>query len=188
GSMSALDAASGRPIWKTYTIPDVPKVVGKNSRGKDMLESAGAGVWVTPIVDVKRRALYFGTGNAFSGTPKAANAVMALNIDTGKVLWSMQALPADTWHGGCIQNVPGRAAGTGGGGATGGPGGRAAGAPGGARGITYPPENCPAVMGPDWDFSASPSLATTAAGHDIINAPQKQGLICALNPDNGEVF
>ena len=189
GSMSALDAASGRPIWKTYTIPDVPKVVGKNSRGKDMLESAGAGVWVTPIVDVKRRALYFGTGNAFSGTPKAANAVMALNIDTGKVLWSMQALPVDTWHGGCIQNVPGRAAGTGrGGAAPAGAGGRADGAPGAGRGIPYPPENCPEVLGPDWDFSASPSLATTADGRDIIIAPQKQGLIWALNPDNGAVL
>ena len=98
----------GSQIWKTYTIPEVPKVVGKNSRGKDMLEPAGAGIWVTPTLDVKRRALYFGTGNAFSGTPKTANAVMAMNMDTGKVLWSMQALPFDTWHNGCVQNIPGR--------------------------------------------------------------------------------
>ena len=34
---SALDAATGKPIWKTYTIAEAPKVVGKNSRGKDML-------------------------------------------------------------------------------------------------------------------------------------------------------
>src|SRR4051812_843111 len=79
GYVAALDAATGREIWKTYTIPDVPKVIGQNSRGKDMLEPAGAGVWVTPIIDVKRRAMYFGTGNAFSGTPKTANAMMALN-------------------------------------------------------------------------------------------------------------
>ena len=109
GYMAALDAATGRQIWKTYTIPDVPKVVGKNSRGKDMLEPAGAGIWATPTIDVKRRALYVTTGNAFSGTPKTANAVMAMNIDTGKVLWSMQALPFDTWHNGCAQNIPGGA-------------------------------------------------------------------------------
>jgi polyvinyl alcohol dehydrogenase (cytochrome) len=184
GSMSALDATSGREIWKTYTIPDVPKVVGKNSRGKDMLAPAGAGVWTTPIIDVKRRAMYFGTGNAFAGTPTTANAVMALNLDTGKVLWSMQALPADTWHGGCVQNVPGRTAGAGRGATPPAPGAPA----GGGRGIPYPPENCPATLGPDWDFSASLSLATTTDGRDIIIAPQKQGLVWALNPDNGQVL
>ena len=109
GFMSALDAATGREIWKTYTIPDVPKVVGKNSRGKDMLAPAGAGIWATPTLDIKRRALYVTTGNAFAGTPRTANAVMAMNIDTGKVLWSMQALALDTWHNGCVQNIPGGA-------------------------------------------------------------------------------
>ena len=62
GYMSALDAATGRQIWKMYTIPEVPKVVAKNSRGKDMLEPAGAGVWATPTLDVKRRALSITTG------------------------------------------------------------------------------------------------------------------------------
>ena len=181
GYMSALDSATGKQIWKTYTIPDAPKVVGKNSRGKNMLEPAGAGIWATPTIDVKRRALYVTTGNAFSGTPKTANAVMAMNIDTGKVLWSMQALPFDTWHNGCIQNIPGGAfpARTGGGGR----GGRA-----GGPAIPYPPENCPAVLGPDWDFAAPPALATTTDGRDILIAPQKQGLVWAVNPDNGQVI
>src|SRR5215203_1187899 len=182
GFMTSLDAATGRQIWKTYTIPDVPKVVGKNSRGKDMMEPAGAGIWATPTLDPKRRALYITTGNAFAGTPKTANAVMAMNIDTGKVLWSMQALPFDTWHNGCIQNIPGRAAGA----------ARAGGPPGGRGGrgptIPYPPENCPAVLGPDWDFAAPPALATTTDGRDILIAPQKQGLIWAVNPDNGQVI
>jgi polyvinyl alcohol dehydrogenase (cytochrome) len=182
GFMTSLDAATGRQIWKTYTIPDVPKVVGKNSRGKDMMEPAGAGIWATPTLDVKRRALYITTGNAFAGTPKTANAVMAMNIDTGKVLWSMQALPFDTWHNGCIQNIPGRAAGA----------ARAGGPPGGRGGrgptIPYPPENCPAVLGPDWDFAAPPALATMTDGRDILIAPQKQGLVWAVNPDNGQVI
>ena len=160
-------------------------MVGKNSRGKDMLEPAGAGIWVTPILDLKRRALYFGTGNAFSGTPNHANAILAVNMDTGKVLWSMQALPLDVWHNGCPQVVPGRAAGPGRIG--GGPGGagRATGARGG---IPYPPENCPTTLGPDWDFSASSSLATTTGGRDIIIAPQKQGLVWALDPATGTVL
>ena len=113
GYLAALDAATGEPIWKTYTIPETPKVVGKNSRGKDMLAPAGAGIWVTPILDLKRRALYFGTGNAFSGTPATANAIMAIHMDTGKILWSMQALPLDVWHNGCPQTIPGVRAGDG---------------------------------------------------------------------------
>ena len=180
GFMSALDAATGREIWKTYTIPDVPKVVGKNSRGKDMLAPAGAGVWATPTLDIKRRALYITTGNAFAGTPRTANAIMAMNIDTGKVLWSMQALALDTWHNGCVQNIPGGAFPARGGG---GRGGRA-----GGPAIPYPPENCPAVLGPDWDFAAPAALATTSDGRDILIAPQKQGLVWALNPDNGQVL
>jgi polyvinyl alcohol dehydrogenase (cytochrome) len=180
GFMSALDSATGREIWKTYTIPDVPKVVGKNSRGRDMLAPAGAGIWATPTIDVKRRALYVTTGNAFAGTPRTANAVMAMNIDTGKVLWSMQALPFDTWHNGCVQNIPGGAfpARAGGGGR-----GRGAG-----PAIPYPPENCPALLGPDWDFAAPAALATTTDGRDVLIAPQKQGLVWAINPDNGQVI
>jgi polyvinyl alcohol dehydrogenase (cytochrome) len=180
GFMSSLDATTGREIWKTYTIPDVPKVVGKNSRGKDMLAPAGAGVWATPTLDIKRRALYITTGNAFAGTPRTANAIMAMNIDTGKVLWSMQALALDTWHNGCVQNIPGGAFPARGGG---GRGGRA-----GGPAIPYPPENCPAVLGPDWDFAAPAALATTSDGRDILIAPQKQGLVWAINPDNGQVI
>src|SRR5678815_614554 len=101
GFVAALDASTGKELWKTYTIPETPKVVGKNSQGKDMLAPAGAGVWVTPTLDVRRRALYVTTGNAFSGTPSTSNAVMAFNMDNGKVLWTMQALALDVWHNGC---------------------------------------------------------------------------------------
>ncbi len=189
GLVAALDAATGKEVWKTYTIPEVAKVVGKNSLGKDMLAPAGADVWTTPTLDVRRRALYITTGNAFSGTPSTANAVMALNMDTGKVLWTMQALAADVWHNGCVQNVPGRGGGRGRGGA---PQGAPAGGRGGGegRGNAYPPENCPPqdILGPDWDFGAPPALARMSDGRDILIAPQKQGLIWAINPDTGQVL
>jgi polyvinyl alcohol dehydrogenase (cytochrome) len=200
GFLSAVDAATGEPIWKTYTIAEQPNVVGRNSRGKNMLAPSGAGIWVTPVLDVKRRALYFGTGNAFSGTPRTANAIMAIHMDTGKVLWAMQALPLDVWHNGCPQTIPGGRAGgrgrpaagsspqsTAGGAGRGDPVGTGR---GGARGgsVPYPTENCPNPTGPDWDFSAPPALATTSDGRDIIIAPQKQGLVWALNPQNGAVL
>jgi len=194
GFVAALDASTGKEVWKTYTIPEPAKVVGKNSLGKDMLAPAGAGVWATPTLDVRRRALYVTTGNAFSGTPSTSNAVMAFNMDTGKVLWTMQALALDVWHNGCVQNVPGRAGGRGRGGVPQlPPAGGAAAAPrggGGGRGNAYPPENCPPqdILGPDWDFGAPPALARMSDGREILIAPQKQGLIWAINPDNGQVL
>jgi polyvinyl alcohol dehydrogenase (cytochrome) len=42
--------------------------------------------------------------------------------------------------------------------------------------------NCPAKMGPDYDFSASPSLATVN-GRDLLVLPQKSGMAYALDPD-----
>src|SRR4029453_12833331 len=151
GFVTALDASTGKQVWKTYTIPETAKVVGKNSLGKDMLAPAGAGVWVTPTIDVRRRALYVATGNAFSGTPSTANAVMAFNMDTGKALWTMKALPPGVWPNGCVQNVPGR--GGGGRGRGGAPQAAPAAGRGAApqappaaprgRGNAYPPDNCP---------------------------------------------
>ena len=55
-------------------------------------------------------------------------------------------------------------------------------------GIPYLRRTVRTPTGPDWDFSAPPALATTADGRDVIIAPQKQGLVWALNPDNGAVL
>jgi hypothetical protein len=107
-----------------------------------------------------------------SPVPSGANAVMALNMDTGKVLWTMQALALDVWHNGCVQNVPGRGAGRGRNGAP--QGAPAAGRGGGGRGNACPSENCPPqdILGPDWDF-APPALARMSDGREILIAPQK---------------
>ena len=108
----------------------------RNSAGVDYMGPSGSGVWTTPIVDTRRRALYFGTGNAFSEPATTADSIMAMNLDTGKILWWQQALANDVWHGGCAQTVPGRVAAQRPPGA--GPG------PGAGRGNQppYPPENC----------------------------------------------
>jgi polyvinyl alcohol dehydrogenase (cytochrome) len=173
GVVAALDSETGHQIWKTYTIPEEPKVIKKNSAGVDYVGPSGSGVWTTPIVDTKRRALYFGTGNSFSEPATTSDSIMALNMDTGKILWWQQALKNDVWHGGCAQTVPGRAVTPGRGGAGGGRGGQP----------PYPPENCVEKTGPDWDYSASPSLATMADGRTVIIASPKQAVVRALDPD-----
>ncbi len=42
--------------------------------------------------------------------------------------------------------------------------------------------NCPKANGPDLDFSASPILAQSSAGRDVIVIPQKSGMVYALDP------
>ena len=169
GVIAALDAGTGKQIWKTYTIPEAPKVIKKNSLGMDYMGPSGAGVWTTPIVDTKRRALYFGTGNSFTEPAPTSDSIMAVNMDTGKILWLRQARANDIWHGPCAQTVPGRAA----------PGPM----PPRANQPPYPKENCVEKTGPDWDYAASPNLVTMPDGRTAIIASPKQAVVRALDPD-----
>ena len=89
-------------LWKTYMV-DEPKLRGKNTRsGQDAFGPAGGGIWSAPTVDVKRRSVYVATGNAYADPPQPmTDAVVAMDIDTGKVKWVYQATPNDNWLGGC---------------------------------------------------------------------------------------
>jgi polyvinyl alcohol dehydrogenase (cytochrome) len=107
GSVVALDANTGKQIWKTYTIAEEPKPTRKNSKGMQLYAPAGASVWNSPTIDVKRRALYFGTGDSETEPAgKTSDAMMALNIDTGKVLWTFQDTKNDAFLRGCDGTNP----------------------------------------------------------------------------------
>jgi polyvinyl alcohol dehydrogenase (cytochrome) len=102
GSVVALDANTGRQIWKTYMIPEEPKRTKKNSRGTQLYAPAGASVWNAPTVDTQRHALYFGTGDSETEPAVAASdAVVALDLNTGQMLWSYQSQANDAWLNGC---------------------------------------------------------------------------------------
>jgi polyvinyl alcohol dehydrogenase (cytochrome) len=102
GSVAAFDANTGRQLWKTYVIPEDPQPVRKNSKGVQLWAPAGGSVWNSPTVDVRRRAIYFGTGDATTApAAKTSDAVMALDMDTGNVRWSYQAFPNDSFLVGC---------------------------------------------------------------------------------------
>lgn len=106
GSVMALDAQTGRVIWKTYIIPEAPKPTTKNAKGTQQFAPSGGGVWNAPTIDPKRKALYVGTGDAY--TPPAAkttDSIMALNLEDGKVLWSVQDTANDAWVVACIRDT-----------------------------------------------------------------------------------
>jgi polyvinyl alcohol dehydrogenase (cytochrome) len=102
GAVVALDADSGREVWKTYVIPERPRVVGENSRGVKRWAPAGGSVWNTPTIDRKRQTLYVGTGDATT-FPAAAttDAVIAIRLVDGRILWSHQVHHGDSFLIGC---------------------------------------------------------------------------------------
>lgn len=102
GSVSALDASTGRVIWKTYTIAERPHPTHKNSHGIQLWAPAGVPVWNTPTVDPRRHAIYFGTGDASTyPAPSTSDAVLALDMASGRLLWSHQIYRNDSFIVGC---------------------------------------------------------------------------------------
>jgi polyvinyl alcohol dehydrogenase (cytochrome) len=91
GSVVALDAATGKKIWQSYMAAAVPAVVGKTKDGHNILAPSGMAIWSAPTIDAARNRLYVGTGDNYSDPPtKASDAVVALDLDTGKIAWSQQ--------------------------------------------------------------------------------------------------
>ena len=56
GSVVAVDAATGKMLWKTYTL-DVPKPTKKNAVGTQLWGPSGAPVWSAPAIDAKLNRL-----------------------------------------------------------------------------------------------------------------------------------
>lgn len=100
GSVVALNADTGREIWKTYVIPGEPKPVRKNSKGTQLYSPSGGAIWDTPTIDAPHHTLYIGTGNNYTEPPTdTTDSVMAMDMDSGKVLWWVQDTPKDAWIG-----------------------------------------------------------------------------------------
>ena len=103
GSVASFDAATGKRLWRTYTIPDQPTIQGKNKAGANRWGPSGAGVWVSPTLDLKRRAIYVGTGNNYSEpATRDSDALLAIDMDTGSVRWLKQMNEPDAWNAGCL--------------------------------------------------------------------------------------
>jgi polyvinyl alcohol dehydrogenase (cytochrome) len=107
GSVVALSADTGAQIWKSYTIPEKPRPIRKNSAGTQLWAPAGAAIWVSPTIDTKRHALYVGTGDAYTEpAAKTSDAIIAFDMETGKMLWVFQDTKNDAWMHGCEPDSP----------------------------------------------------------------------------------
>jgi polyvinyl alcohol dehydrogenase (cytochrome) len=102
GGVAALDAATGRQVWRFDSTPHAAKTY-VNRDGVQMWGPSGAVVWNSPTIDAKRGALYFGTGqNASSPATDTSDAIIALDLKTGTRRWVFQALADDAWNAACL--------------------------------------------------------------------------------------
>ncbi len=103
GSVVALDAATGKKIWQTFTIPEAAKPTSKSPAGTQQHGPSGAGVWSTPTIDEELGVLYVATGDNYSDPPtKTSDAVLAMDLKTGELLWSRQMTENDAFNTGCM--------------------------------------------------------------------------------------
>jgi polyvinyl alcohol dehydrogenase (cytochrome) len=165
GSVVALDEATGKLVWRLYTVP----------RGY-----TGGAVWgSTPAIDPARGLLYFTTGNnthlpdsvatcvnattdptaqlACMAPDNYFNSVVAVSMKTGKVKWADRLNNgADSWFFACL----------------------------------WQGSSCQVLDSPDYDFGSGANLITaTINGQStqLVGAGQKSGVYWALNPDTGKV-
>lgn len=102
GSVVALDAATGRMLWKQRTITERPRPYRRKGVATLLMGPAGGAVWNAPTIDPARGVLYVGTGNDYTDIDApTTDAVLAIAIADGRTRWSRQLTPHDDWASGC---------------------------------------------------------------------------------------
>jgi alcohol dehydrogenase (cytochrome c) len=111
GALQAFDVASGKQLWKTWTIPG-PGEPGNDTWKGDSWQHGGGAAWYVGSYDPKTNTVFYGTSNPApwnaavrstgnSELGKLTNAgsasTLALDPDTGKIKWQIQSTAADTW-------------------------------------------------------------------------------------------
>lgn len=105
GGVAAFDAKTGAQVWRFYTVTDEPKEQGIDKQGRKIFGPSGVGVWSTVSIHPDEKRLYFTTGDDYTKPESMmSDAIVALDLNTGKMIWSYQAQHGDVWNMNCIQN------------------------------------------------------------------------------------
>jgi len=138
GSLVALDARTGKLIWKSYTIEEEARKSGTTTAGTAILSPSGAPIWNSPTVDTGRNRLYAGTGENYSSPAQgSSDAIIAFDMVDGHIVWTRQTTGGDAWNVACMPFIEDNS-------------------------------NCPAENGPDFDYAAPPILVTGNDGDILV--------------------
>lgn len=125
GYLVALNARSGRELWRWYSVPEEGWEGAFASHAPDgtalprdleaeraaaiayanAWEGGGGSIWTTPSVDPRAGLLFLGTGNPAPQMDDATRpgdnlhtaSIVALNASTGELRWAFQQVPHDRW-------------------------------------------------------------------------------------------
>ena len=104
--MAGLDAATGRLLWRQYTVPTPGEPGSETWKDKNNAWQTGGGaVWVTGTYDPATNQTFWGTGNPVPmfdptyrpGDNLYTNSAISWNPDSGKMNWYFQYTPGDMW-------------------------------------------------------------------------------------------
>lgn len=101
----ALDAKTGKMLWKFGVIPSKPSDPGYGTWAHPLPADGGGAMWATPAYDPQLNLVYFGVGNPIPymgilrgpGKEYFTDGVLALNASTGKLAWFYQEVHHDVW-------------------------------------------------------------------------------------------
>jgi len=104
--IGAWDVNTGQLAWRTFTIP-APGEAGHETwkDNHNAWRIGGASVWQTASFDPTTNLVYYGTGDAFPtfdpefrpGDNLYTASTLALDADTGKIVWFFQETPNEHW-------------------------------------------------------------------------------------------
>ncbi|TZG25017.1 PQQ-binding-like beta-propeller repeat protein [Sphingomonas montanisoli] len=107
----ALDAKSGEEVWRFNTVARDGTPGGETWNDLPVERRSGGSVWVPGSYDPDNNLLYFGTGQTYDVNPLRekstkpgvtndalyTDTTLAIDPDTGKLIWHFQHLPNDLW-------------------------------------------------------------------------------------------
>lgn len=111
GAVVALDAETGREVWRFKTIPRPGELGGGSWNGLPYEKRSGASVWTAGSYDPQLQLAYFGVGQTYDTGPLLhpikkrgitndglfTDSTLAFDPDTGKLVWHFQHLHNDQW-------------------------------------------------------------------------------------------
>jgi alcohol dehydrogenase (cytochrome c) len=106
-----LNAETGQEVWRFNTVAHPGQTGGDSWNGAPADQRYGGGVWTAGSYDPELNLVYFGTGNTYTTATLLVpnpeerpenyglftDSTLALNPDTGKLVWYYQHVHRDVW-------------------------------------------------------------------------------------------
>ncbi len=102
--MEAVDPETGKELWRLNTIPRPGEPGSETWPSAEAMAHGGGPIWVTGTYDPALNLMFWGTGNphpVLAGNVRKGDnlytcSILAVNPDTGKIVWHFQPSPHDT--------------------------------------------------------------------------------------------